>query len=171
MTKDAFYHYSCWLADKAFYFAFMAPVCLIIVVNAVLFTLVIKGITCNRPKGLRTNQDKYHLAWLQVKAGVSCFIMLGLWLFVHTTVTKLLQLSSALSWVHRFSHVRYIHHLGYISCHMRLCLLFDPHMYMEFHIETLFNCKEVHISITSQILSKTKHDAQRGLSLVAHIDL
>ena len=77
MLLIIFHLSSCWIAQQAFYYAFMLPVCLIIAVNTVLFTLVIKGITCDRPAGLRTNQSERELEWLQVQAGISCFIVMG----------------------------------------------------------------------------------------------
>ena len=48
-----------------------------IIVNTVLFTLVVKGITCDRPKGLTSTQSKRELEWLQIQATVSCFVVLG----------------------------------------------------------------------------------------------
>ena len=71
------YSCSCWVDQPVFYYAFMLPVGLIIVVNTVLFTLVVKGITCDRPKNIRSTQSGKDLALLQCRAAVCCFIILG----------------------------------------------------------------------------------------------
>ena len=68
---------SCWVDQPVFYYAFMLPVGIIIVVNAVLFTLVVKGITFDRPKNVRSTQSDKDLALLQCRAAVCCFIILG----------------------------------------------------------------------------------------------
>ena len=47
------------------------------VTNLVLFVLVIKGITCDRPKGLQSNQSKRKLIVLQVQAAMCCFVVVG----------------------------------------------------------------------------------------------
>ena len=68
---------SCWLAREAFYYAFMAPVALIILINTVFFILIIKGITCNRLKGIQNTQGKAEITMLQVQAALMTFIVLG----------------------------------------------------------------------------------------------
>ena len=75
---------SCWLAPGAFHFAFLLPLGLIMVTNLVLFILIIRGITCNRGSGLRTNQTKLKLVWLQVQAAMCCFVVMGKLVLLYT---------------------------------------------------------------------------------------
>ena len=69
--------YSCWVDATAFYAAVLAPLVAIIGVNTALFALVIKGMTCDRVKGLQSNQSDAKLFWLRVKAAAACFVLLG----------------------------------------------------------------------------------------------
>ena len=68
---------SCWLTAGAFHFAFLLPLGLIMVVNIIMFVLVVKGITCDRPKGLQSTQNKGELTKLQVQTAIGCFIVMG----------------------------------------------------------------------------------------------
>ncbi|ESN95797.1 hypothetical protein HELRODRAFT_178980 [Helobdella robusta] len=78
---DGFKHH-CWLAKKAFYLAFLLPLGFIILANIVVFMRVIKGISCDRPKGMVTNQSQCKLIWLQVQVALCCFVIMGLtWSF------------------------------------------------------------------------------------------
>ncbi|ESN96605.1 hypothetical protein HELRODRAFT_163690 [Helobdella robusta] len=78
---DGFEHH-CWLAKKAFYFAFLLPLGLIILVNIFVFVRVIKGISCDRPTGMVTNQLQCKLIWLKVQVALCTFFIMGLtWSF------------------------------------------------------------------------------------------
>ena len=69
--------FSCWLSLPAFYYAFMIPVCVIIITNFIIFILVIKGITCDRPREVRSTQQARDLGLLQVRAAICCVIIMG----------------------------------------------------------------------------------------------
>ena len=70
---------SCWLDRTAFYYAFALPVGVVILVNSILFGLIIKGITCDRTKGIQSTQARGELTMLQLQAGIASFVILG-WL-------------------------------------------------------------------------------------------
>ncbi|XP_013400610.1 uncharacterized protein LOC106166554 isoform X2 [Lingula anatina] len=72
----------CWMKTTAFYYSFLIPVGTIILANTIIFILVIKGLTCDRPKNIRTNQSKHKVAMVHLRAGICCFVVLGLtWVF------------------------------------------------------------------------------------------
>ena len=68
---------SCWLSRTGFYFAFVPPLAVIMFINIVLFILIVKGLTCDRPAGLQSTQSKSDLVQLQVFALISVFIVTG----------------------------------------------------------------------------------------------
>lgn len=73
--------YYCWMSPTPFYYAFLLPVALIIIVNCIVFALVLKTLL-NRPKGLQSNQSESKRAMMNLRAAVSIFILLGLtWIF------------------------------------------------------------------------------------------
>ncbi|XP_062611810.1 adhesion G-protein coupled receptor G4-like, partial [Saccostrea cucullata] len=73
-------HY-CWMSRSPFYFAFLIPVVLIILLNCIIFAVVLKNLL-NRPKGLQSNQSESKMAMMNLRAAVSIFILLGLtWIF------------------------------------------------------------------------------------------
>ncbi|ESN94800.1 hypothetical protein HELRODRAFT_180146 [Helobdella robusta] len=83
MLIEAILQYlNCWLAKEAFYFAFLLPLALVILANTCMFVMIIKGISCDRPKGMITNQSQSQLVWLQVQVALCCFVIMGLtWTF------------------------------------------------------------------------------------------
>jgi len=68
---------SCWLDRPAFYYGFALPVGIVIVLNAVIFIFIIKGITCDRGSGLQSTQSRAELNWLQLQAAIASFVILG----------------------------------------------------------------------------------------------
>ncbi|KAK2175107.1 hypothetical protein NP493_749g00008 [Ridgeia piscesae] len=68
----------CWLDRPAFYYGFALPVGIVIVLNAVIFIFIIKGITCDRGSGLQSTQSRAELNWLQLQAAIASFVILGL---------------------------------------------------------------------------------------------
>ncbi|KAK3594308.1 hypothetical protein CHS0354_018972 [Potamilus streckersoni] len=71
----------CWMKLEALYYAFLLPVCLIVLVNAIIFTIVICKIF-RRPKGMKINQSERKMIVLNLQAGLSVFVVLGLtWIF------------------------------------------------------------------------------------------
>jgi len=68
---------SCWLSRDAFNFAFLLPLGLVMVTNIVLFVLIVKGLTCDRPLSLQSTQAKNEMIRLQVLAVICCFILMG----------------------------------------------------------------------------------------------
>ncbi len=70
-------HCSCWLDQPLFLYAFMVPVGAVILINTILFSLVIKGISCDRPHNIRSNQNDGDIAAQQARAAVCCFVILG----------------------------------------------------------------------------------------------
>lgn len=74
-------NYYCWMSPTPFYYAFLLPVAMIIIVNCIVFALVLKNLL-NRPKGLQSNQSESKQAMMNLRAAVSIFILLGLtWIF------------------------------------------------------------------------------------------
>ncbi|XP_022326973.2 adhesion G-protein coupled receptor G7-like isoform X2 [Crassostrea virginica] len=74
-------NYYCWMSPTPFYYAFLIPMALIIIVNCIVFALVLKSLL-NRPKGLQSNQSEAKQAMMNLKAALSIFILLGLtWIF------------------------------------------------------------------------------------------
>ncbi|XP_074663101.1 adhesion G-protein coupled receptor G6-like isoform X2 [Tubulanus polymorphus] len=73
----------CWLKEKAFYGAFLAPVCLILLINSATFVMVIKQIhqmTKRRAMHV-TNQEKMSIS-SQIKGAIGVLLLLGLtWIF------------------------------------------------------------------------------------------
>ena len=67
---------SCWMSPTPFYYAFLIPMALIIIVNCIVFALVLKSLL-NRPKGLQSNQSEAKQAMMNLKAALSIFILLG----------------------------------------------------------------------------------------------
>lgn len=65
------------MSPTPFYYAFLLPVALIIVVNCIVFALVLKTLL-NRPKGLQSNQSESKRAMMNLRAAVSIFILLGM---------------------------------------------------------------------------------------------
>jgi hypothetical protein len=81
-------HY-CWLAADAFHFAFLLPLGLVMVINIVMFILVVKGMTCDRPAGLTSTQTQSQLRKLQLQVAICCFIVMGLtWLFAFFAIDR-----------------------------------------------------------------------------------
>ena len=60
-----------------FFYVFMLPVGLIIVVNVILYIRIIKSITCDRPRNLTSTQSRSELRKLQVQASICVFVLLG----------------------------------------------------------------------------------------------
>ncbi|XP_061169878.1 adhesion G-protein coupled receptor G4-like [Saccostrea echinata] len=74
-------NYYCWMSRSPFYYAFLIPVVLIILLNCIIFALVLKNLL-SRPKGLQSNQSESKMAMMNLRAAVSIFILLGLtWIF------------------------------------------------------------------------------------------
>ncbi|CAH1784857.1 unnamed protein product [Owenia fusiformis] len=73
----------CWMALYPFYFAFLIPIGVIIIINLIIFTLVLKGITCDRQtSGLRVNKSRNDMRLLEFNAAFAVFVVLGLtWVF------------------------------------------------------------------------------------------
>jgi G protein-coupled receptor 64/G protein-coupled receptor 126 len=81
-------HY-CWLSEKGYYFAFLLPLGLVMTTNIVFFILIVKGLTCDRPQGLKSTQSKNRFVQLQVLALICCFLLMGLaWIFALFAVIK-----------------------------------------------------------------------------------
>lgn len=74
---------SCWLAPHAFHFAFLVPLALIWLTNLIMFILIMKGITCDRPKGLQSTLKKSRMIALQVQAALCCCILMGTVYYTH----------------------------------------------------------------------------------------
>ncbi|KAK3595405.1 hypothetical protein CHS0354_008837 [Potamilus streckersoni] len=71
----------CWMKLEALYYAFVIPICLIILVNVIIFIIVILRI-CRRPKRIICNQSDWKRSVLNIKAALSIFVLLGLtWIF------------------------------------------------------------------------------------------
>ncbi|XP_076461001.1 uncharacterized protein LOC143293704 [Babylonia areolata] len=68
----------CWMSTRAFYYAFLAPIAVIIAINVVIYVLVVVSI-CRRPN-MSSGGTSYTA--ISVRASVSCFVVLGLsWTF------------------------------------------------------------------------------------------
>ncbi|KAL8606633.1 hypothetical protein ACOMHN_025732 [Nucella lapillus] len=68
----------CWMSLSAFYYAFLAPVAVIIGVNTIIYVLVIVSI-CRRPN---MRQGGVSYTTISLRASLSCFVVLGLsWVF------------------------------------------------------------------------------------------
>ena len=61
----------------ALYYAFLLPIAAVIVINIILFTLILRGLTCARPTQLRTNKSERQMRLLYFKAAVAIFTLLG----------------------------------------------------------------------------------------------
>ncbi|KAK3595406.1 hypothetical protein CHS0354_008838 [Potamilus streckersoni] len=71
----------CWMKLEALYYTFVIPICLIILVNAIIFIMVTWKIF-RRPKGMTINQSEWKMTLLSFKAALSIFVILGLtWIF------------------------------------------------------------------------------------------
>lgn len=71
----------CWLTPKILYYAFGIPVAVILIFNLIVFILIFKSIT-ERKKGLRSNQTSKKKAMINLQAGFTSFMILGLsWIF------------------------------------------------------------------------------------------
>lgn len=69
---------SCWISRDAFHFAFLLPLGLVMFTNIILFAKIIKGLFCDRPLSLQSNQAKDEMMRLQVLAVICCFILMGI---------------------------------------------------------------------------------------------
>lgn len=47
------------------------------ITNVILFVLIIKGLTCDRPLSLQSTQAKKEMIKLQVLAVICCFVLMG----------------------------------------------------------------------------------------------
>uniref|UniRef100_T1JBA7 G-protein coupled receptors family 2 profile 2 domain-containing protein n=1 Tax=Strigamia maritima TaxID=126957 RepID=T1JBA7_STRMM len=82
-------HHYCWMKQDALYVSFLLPVGIIMIINAVVFILVLRGITCGRTSNLRSNQSKQQLMKTQLYAAICIFVLLGLtWVFGFLAVEK-----------------------------------------------------------------------------------
>ncbi|XP_076443253.1 uncharacterized protein LOC143281873 isoform X2 [Babylonia areolata] len=73
----------CWMSLTAFYYAFLAPIAVIVTINIVIYLLVVVSI-CRRPN-LSSGGTSYTA--ISVRASVSCFVVLGLsWIFAFMAV-------------------------------------------------------------------------------------
>ena len=73
----AAYYFSCWMKPEPLYYSFLLPIGCIILANIVLFSLILRGLTCARPTQLRTNRSEAELRMMYFKAGVAVFTLLG----------------------------------------------------------------------------------------------
>ena len=76
LSLNCLHVFSCWMKPLIFYFAFLAPICAIILVNVILFALVLRGI-CRSSSSLRSNQDEKRIMYMQLQSGITCFVVLG----------------------------------------------------------------------------------------------
>ncbi|XP_048773083.2 adhesion G-protein coupled receptor G2-like isoform X2 [Ostrea edulis] len=74
-------NYYCWMSRTPFYFAFLIPMALIILINCIIFFMVLKTLL-TRSKTLQSNQSESKRAMMNLRASISIFIILGLsWTF------------------------------------------------------------------------------------------
>ncbi|XP_002735776.3 adhesion G-protein coupled receptor G6-like [Saccoglossus kowalevskii] len=66
----------CWLSRYAFFAAFLAPVCLVLIFNTVIYILVVHQICSLNSKNMSTS-DRYGKA-AQLRGSVSLFVLLGI---------------------------------------------------------------------------------------------
>ena len=72
----------CWMDFQSFYYAVALPVVILMVFNAVMFSLIVFSLNCGRQKGLRTNQPERQLALRRLRVSLVTFVLLGLpWVF------------------------------------------------------------------------------------------
>lgn len=77
--------YRCWLSRIPFYVAFLAPVCIVLLVNTVVFVLVIRQIIRRSSKKL-TKTDSSSTA-ARLRGAISLVVLLGLtWVFAFLAV-------------------------------------------------------------------------------------
>ena len=72
-----YFHFSCWMKRDAIIYAFLIPIGAVIIANLVMFTLIVRGLTCSRPSNLRTNQSERAMAVMYFKVIVAVFILVG----------------------------------------------------------------------------------------------
>ena len=83
-----FSFYSCWLSRIPFYAAFLAPVCVILILNVVVFILVMKQICGRASKKLSKSTQKSNISQ-QLKGAVVLLVMLGLtWTIAFLAVSE-----------------------------------------------------------------------------------
>ncbi|XP_057369443.1 uncharacterized protein LOC130690463 [Daphnia carinata] len=71
----------CWIRPTAFYFAVLAPVIILFLINLTLFVFVVRSIAASG-RGLRTNQSESKQAKEKFVASLMNFILLGMsWIF------------------------------------------------------------------------------------------
>nr|KAG5702993.1 hypothetical protein BaRGS_014816 [Batillaria attramentaria] len=76
----------CWLKGTAFYVAFVAPVCLILLLNVIAFTMVLRVIT---GQGRRLNRSHAISTGRQLQGAIGVVILLGLtWVFGFLAIDK-----------------------------------------------------------------------------------
>ena len=72
----------CWMDFLSFYYAVALPVMILMVFNAVMFSLIVFSLNCGRQKGLRTSQPERQLALRRLRVSLVTFVLLGLpWVF------------------------------------------------------------------------------------------
>ncbi|XP_052818514.1 adhesion G-protein coupled receptor G2-like [Mya arenaria] len=77
----------CWLSGRALLYAFVLPLAVIIVANTVIFFLIVRQFCVRNNITASSNRSEHYRSWLQLKAAVSIFIVLGLtWIFGFLTV-------------------------------------------------------------------------------------
>nr|KAG5702995.1 hypothetical protein BaRGS_014818 [Batillaria attramentaria] len=76
----------CWLKGTAFYVAFVAPVCLILLLNVIAFTMVLRVIT---GQGRKLNRSHAISTGRQLQGAIGVVILLGLtWVFGFLAIDK-----------------------------------------------------------------------------------
>ncbi|XP_070568331.1 adhesion G-protein coupled receptor G6-like [Ptychodera flava] len=70
----------CWLSDMAFYITFLAPICLVLLFNIIIFCLIIYQI-CRLNSRITTPNEKYSYI-SRLRAAIALVVLLGLtWIF------------------------------------------------------------------------------------------
>ncbi|OQV12561.1 hypothetical protein BV898_13205 [Hypsibius exemplaris] len=77
----------CWLHNQAsLYLAFIAPICLALLANLVVFALVMRELWVARKAAIRSTKNKADI-WTDLRRGISLFFLLGLpWLLLTLNV-------------------------------------------------------------------------------------
>ncbi|XP_070568359.1 adhesion G-protein coupled receptor G2-like [Ptychodera flava] len=75
----------CWLSRYPFYGAFLAPLCLVLIFNSIIYCLVVYQICGLNSKAMTANERYSYLA--QLRAAIGLMVLLGLtWVFAFFAV-------------------------------------------------------------------------------------